>query len=437
MTLRWLTLGLCGGIACSASHNSAPLPSTTASVAPVATTPLTPAPTSSPSETNVSPPPSETPPTPSPVEFTTQVLETAFYAEGATAADLDGDGALDLIAGPLWYPGPEFGTRRTYADATTFALDSYSLFFLTFTDDVNRDGRPDVVAIAGPNGETGGGGTNAHWYENPGSFEVDTLWTSHLLFDGTVSNESPVFSDLDGDGAPELVFMTNQQLGYATRGADATAPWAFTAISNAEFATPFVHGLGVGDLSGDGKPDVLEKTGWWEQPAPGGPWTRHAVDFALGGQGGAQMLVMDVDGDADGDVVTSLNAHGYGLAWFEQQGPDAFVAHELLASAPAEMNVSQLHALASGDVNGDGLIDFAIGKRYYAHPSTNPDPGTTDPALVYWFEHTNDPARRFVPRLIHDDSGAGCSFLIQDVTGDGKADVFATNKRGTFVHVQH
>jgi hypothetical protein len=444
MTSRWALLSVSGTLACSAPEaHDAPRGS--------ASTSSSTATSSSEAALSVSPTGTGTAPVgvPSPnssgfasIGFVTQVLETAFYAEGATVADLDGDGAPDLIAGPVWYAGPTFTTRHTYADAPTFALDSYSLFFLTFTDDVNGDGKPDIVGIAGPNGATSSGDTNARWYENPGnlegrsSVETDVVWTSHLLFDGTVSNESPIFADIDGDDQPELVFMTNQQLGYASRGSDGTAPWAFTAISDARFATPYVHGLGVGDVSGDGKPDIVEKSGWWEQPATGNTWLRHEVDFALGGQGGAQMLVMDVDDDGDADVVTSLNAHGYGLAWFEQRAPDSFLPHELLPGVPTEMNVSQLHALATGDINGDGLSDFALGKRYYAHPSTSPDPGTTDPALLYWFEHTNDPEQRFVPHLVHADSGAGCSFVAEDVNADGKVDIFATNKHGTFLHLQ-
>jgi hypothetical protein len=42
----------------------------------------------------------------------------------------------------------------------------------------------------------------------------------------------------------------------------------------------------------------------------------------------------------------------------------------------------------------------------------------------------------FVPHLIHDASGVGCSIAAQDLNGDGKVDVFTTNKKGTFLHLQ-
>ena len=34
---------------------------------------------------------------------------------------------------------------------------------------------------------------------------------------------------------------------------------------------------------------------------------------------GAEMAVYDVNGDGFNDVVSGLNAHGFGLAWFEQK----------------------------------------------------------------------------------------------------------------------
>jgi hypothetical protein len=377
------------------------------------------------------------------------VLATDHVAEGAAAGDIDGDGVIDVVAGPRWYKGPDFDLGGTVIDEPpTFTPDQYSSFFLTFVEDVNDDGRLDVLAVADAGrGITGAGANvNSVWYENPGPAALDQPWPRRPLFSGLVSNESPALADVVGDARHELVFMTDRQLGYARPGATAGMPWLFNAVTGSVFNTPYVHGLGTGDVDGDGAIDLVERSGWWRQIG-GATWERHEVDFGAGlaedragNWGGAQMLVYDVDGDGNADVVTALAAHGYGLSWFEQERTattSTFVAHSILPASAAADNVSQLHALTAADVNGDGLTDFVTGKRYYAHPSTNPDPGTADPAMLYWFELRRGPSgATFVPHLVHDDSGAGCNFVARDLTGDGKVDIFTTNKRGTFLHVQ-
>ncbi len=143
----------------------------------------------------------------------------------------------------------------------------------------------------------------------------------------------------------------------------------------------------------------------------------------------------------DADVVSALAAHGYGLAWYERAGTGAaitFTARQILPTAAGTGNFSQLHATQVADVNGDGLPDVITGKRYYAHPASNANPGTTDPAVISWFELQRGAggAASFVQHVIHSDSGVGCNFAARDVTGDGKVDIFTTNKHGTYLHVQ-
>jgi hypothetical protein len=376
--------------------------------------------------------------------FMTEALSMDHTAEGADVADIDRDGVLDLVAGPSWYKGPSFALGGTIlATVPTFTRDQYSTFFLTFVADLDGDMNPDIIAIGDAGGGNGSGTPNAHWYKNPGPEGLTSAWQKTPLFDGLVSNESPIFADLVGDAAKELVFMTDQRLGYAVPAESPSEPWVFQEIDSMSFGTPYVHGLGVGDVNGDGRKDIVERSGIWLQPVSGNAWTRHAVDFGVGltnrpnNWGGGQMAVYDVDGDGDSDIVTALAAHGYGLSWFEQVTLDTFTPHEILPPMATAASISQLHSLAIADMNGDGLIDVVAGKRYYAHPSTNPDPGTEEPPLVQWFELSRtDGTVTFTPHTVHADSGTGCNFAVLDVTGEGKPDIFATNKRGTFLHAQ-
>ena len=368
------------------------------------------------------------------IHFHKRQLEPRFFCEGANVGDFNRDGKTDVIAGPFWYAGPELVQRHAIYPPVPFQPKGYSHNFLTFVHDINGDGWDDVVQCDFP-------GREVRWYENPQGERGH--WPQHPVIDAA-NSESPTLTDLTGDGQPELVTAHSGYFGYASpNDEDPSAPWVYHRISDDSVNEEYAHGLGVGDVDGDGRLDLLDRNGWWQQPPSlaGDPqWTRHLFPFAE--TGGAQMYAYDVDGDGDQDVITSLNAHAYGLAWWEQvqrDGQISFSKHLIIGDKPEQspysVAFSQMHSLDLVDINGDGLRDIVTGKRFWAHNGS--DPGGGDPVVLYWFELRRKAGQaEFVPHKIDDDSGVGTQVVVRDVNADGRPDIVVGNKKGTIIHLQ-
>jgi hypothetical protein len=390
------------------------------------------------------------------VAFEKQVLTERFMAEGCAVADFDKDGQADIAAGNLIWHGPDFARQTQYtpprdnpggpAKTPYDPARGYSNYFLMFAHDFDGDGWPDILVYDLP-------GEPALLFVNPqGRAEP---WAKHALF-AVADGESPGLLDVTGDGKPELFCQSSGpelggRLGFAE--IDWTSPLAEARFRPITPRSPendkkyfrYTHGAGAGDINGDGRVDILTKDGWFEQPASiaeDSIWPFHPVPFGPpGARGGAQMLVFDVDGDGKNDVVTSYDAHGYGLGWFRQEADGSFTERRILGDkpdeSPAGVCFTQLHALAAADIDGDGLADVVTGKRRWAHGPTG-DAEPDAPPVLYWFRLVRDGqgGATFEPHLIDADSGVGTQVTVADLNGDGKPDIAVANKRGVFAFRQ-
>ncbi|HVU89580.1 MAG TPA: VCBS repeat-containing protein [Pirellulales bacterium] len=366
-------------------------------------------------------------------QFKTIPLVDAYYSEGANVGDIDGDGVQDAIYGPYWFKGPDYKEKYEIYPPKPQPVEGYANHFFCWAYDFNGDRHLDILTAGFP-------GTPAFVYENPGPAGLDKHWPRHTVLD-SVCNESPQFLNIVGDERPEFVCTHDGYFGYATINWDKPlASWTFHNVSERNAPKPFGHGLGVGDINGDGRQDIITKDGWFAQPGSvesDSRWEFHPVSFA--GSGGAEMYAYDVDGDGDNDVITSLAAHEFGLAWHEQrrQGDRIeFTPHTIMGSEPAAnrygLVFSELHSVNLADIDGDGLKDIVTGKTYYSHHKQSPlwNAG----AVVYWFKLTRTKdGIDWIPFRAADDTGIGRQLTVTDINGDGLPDMIVGGMKGAHV----
>ena len=375
--------------------------------------------------------------------FRMQRISDFYYGWSATAADINHDGVLDIVAGPFYYLGPDYHvSREIYPSKTADVGSQYTPAMVNFAFDYTGDGWPDVLIA---------NGRPMSLYVNPkGELR---RWDKYNVLP-TINSEIAIFKDINADGKPDAIFMGGGAVCWASVDpANPTAPWIVHQVSQHGYGVVAQHGIGAGDINGDGRMDIVSPYGWWEHPpqgTPDGPWPYHPV--ALGrwpragaSPGGGEMGVYDVNGDGLNDVVTSLEAHGWGLAWYEQKrdknGAISFVEHiiadDYATKAATNVKFSEAHASAFADVDGDGIPDFIVGKRVYSHNESYTDPDPYGPGALYWFRTVRDRkasgGAEFQPELIHNRSGVGSTVLAVDLNKDGAMDMVTSTNRGTFI----
>ncbi len=408
---------------------------------------------------------------PSPISFSHIELDDEYNTEGASVADINNDGLPDVVTGHYWYEAPSW-QRHTIrvplqdavgipklSDHIKIFIESggekdiwskaYPLAFFSFHDDVNKDGWIDVIAVD----ITSAG---IWWFENPNGVEGE--WPQHHIIDFS-RNESPIFADVLGTGKPQVITGAAETADasgklYAiefpeTGGFEIHTIEAENEGRNTGATLP-THGLGYGDINGDGLMDVVfgsgegfldragnpaerqsyDEGGWYEQQMSSDDvrsWKWHVIDPMVSL---SQIQVTDVNGDGKDDLISGMG-HGRGLFWWEQAENDQWIAHLI------DDTYTQLHATEMADIDGDGVGDIITGKTPLAHMGLK-DPDEFGTPYLYWYKiiKNSDGETRFERHLIDDNVGVGRQITVTDINNDGMLDVASGTRHGLHIFLQ-
>lgn len=369
-----------------------------------------------------------TPPAPGPLNALPSEIKFVmhrignFRSEACCVADFNGDGKLDVLAGEYLYLAPDWKAVkiRILGGKVDENGKGYRWDFANLALDVDGDGKPDLVSVDWFE-------KRAVWLRNIGT--SGTEWPLTII-EKNGNMETAHRVDLLGTGkAEQIIPAVSRTVWYeVVKGADGTRSFAIHVVSEKKWD----YGVGVGDINGDGRPDIIRPGAWYEAPADprSGKWIEHPIALGSRQEGKsehtAQIWVYDVNGDGLNDIICS-SAHRNGIFWYEQireGGQIRFRQHII------DDTWTQAHSLELGDIDGDGVPELVVGKRFMAHNGNDPD--ETAPLGLYYYKLHRKPELKWTKHVIsyNEGIGAGLNVCLADLDGDGDIDIVVTGKFG-------
>lgn len=347
--------------------------------------------------------------------FTTGA-DPAYVALG----DLDGDGKIDVvtpnnasITNASYFRNQSTGPGSiAYSAKTDFTIGSNPIS--AFIGDIDGDGLPDVVVA--------NYGTNNYSIFRNTSTVGTISFAARVNVTASASSTNPYdvkIQDMDGDGKADLIVANNggpYLSVHRNTGSVGTISFA-TPIDFQAFTSPV--SVSIGDLDGDGKPDVAVAnffntfdnaiSVFRNTSTPGTINFATKLDLTPGSQP-RSVAIGDIDGDGKSDLAVA-NGNSNNMSIFRNTssvGTLSFAARVDVTTGTGPFSVSL------GDIDGDSKVDLAVANYTAGTVSVfrnNSTPGTISIATKVDFTSTTQPR----------------SVFIADQDGDGKNDLTTAN----------
>ncbi|GAB5521202.1 MAG: hypothetical protein RhofKO_34530 [Rhodothermales bacterium] len=347
----------------------------------------------------------------------TVIDDEATGAQSVYAADMDGDGDLDVLSAALdrrsfvWYPNTDgqgtFGAPRFIADNTISPR-------LMHAADLDGDGDLDVLTSAGT--FQFAVFAEVRWYRNTdgqGTFE-----SVQEVYDDDAEVGHITTGDVDGDGDLDVLLagsFTNELVWFEnTDGLGSFGPKQELGVGG------FPAFIGVTDVDQDGDADVVAVGAhqgailWFEQTEPGVFGTRQIANTEITGADNLSGQLADVNGDGIMDMVTGAQG-GNEVAWFPGTGTaSAFGAKQSIGIA-----TEVLDDINSTDLDGDGDLDVLTASR---------------DGMLSWYVNTDGAGTFSMARLLISTPNRPPNFVrTADLDQDGDQDVLTASASGQLV----
>ncbi len=339
--------------------------------------------------------------------WTPHVIATGFaFPDAVNAADLDGDGDLDVIAGSKLSAEVSWW-RNVQGDGLNwqaYAIDTLPVEVTAVgAADLDRDGDLDVFAC---------GGAEISWWRNA-QIHARPVYADAELLTTAAEPRDLALADLDADGDLDILTATSDGLS-GWRNDDGVGGGSWSSILNASFAT--ARAVTAVDLDRDGDLDALTAAGagsdavrWWSNSDDATSWTPRD----LGALDDAQAVTSaDIDGDGHPDVVAAGAGDGV-LTWW--QGTSDGASWQPRPALPVSGSFAGARDLILLDIDRGGRVDVAA-------------VASTVGAVTWWQNLEDAGGQVWIERPV-THSGLPLAWTLEDadLNGDGASDLVAAS----------